>query len=135
MKRSLTKAERLKKKADFDRVFNTGERAKDGRSKLVFISNGRAYNRIAVCPVKKYGNSVARNRAKRVCREAFRNIKDRLITGHDLVFVLYPGTDTEPKRRREIEFLCKKAGIWLEPVDRDVRSFDRSPKLPEKIHG
>ncbi|MCL2411185.1 MAG: ribonuclease P protein component, partial [Treponema sp.] len=38
-------------------------------------------------------NAVIRNRARRLGREAFRLMKDRLKTSHDLIFLVYPEAD------------------------------------------
>jgi len=111
MKRSLTKGERLTRKSDFERVFAAGERRSCSGARLVYKKNGLPWNRFAVCPVRKYGDAVHRNRAKRLGKEAYRHIKDRLKPGYDLVMVVYPGTDTFGNRYSQLESLLKKAGL------------------------
>ena len=49
--------------------------------------NRRTYNRFGVTAGKKVGNSVARNRAKRIIRQAYRENVDKLPVGMDLVIV------------------------------------------------
>ena len=43
--------------------------------------------RMGITASKKIGNAVARNRARRVIKEAYRLLEDQLIPGWDLVFI------------------------------------------------
>jgi ribonuclease P protein component len=108
MRKNLTKAERLKHQSDFDRVFSRGKRTNGAGSRLVVLANGLDGNRFAVCPVRKYGTAVERNRAKRICREAYRNLKHRIEPGHDIILVIRPGTDSLRERSAELEALCRR---------------------------
>lgn len=49
--------------------------------------NRLPYNRLAVSQVKHFGNSVERNRAKRLSRENYSHLEKWLITGMDIVIV------------------------------------------------
>lgn len=49
--------------------------------------NRLPYNRLAVSQVKHFGNSVERNRAKRLSRENYSKLEPGLITGIDMVIV------------------------------------------------
>ena len=111
IKKSLNKSERLKGQTDFKRVFSRGIRVKGSGSRLIYFENGLERNRFAVSPVRKYGTAVRRNRAKRICREAYRNLKDRIDPGYDLIVVIYPGFDSFAERRTQIESLCSRAGL------------------------
>ena len=111
MRKSLTKEERLKRKSDFDSAFAEGRRTSCTGARLVYRENGFDFNRYAVCPVRKYGTAVERNRAKRICRELFRTTKHRVERGYDIVLVIYPGKDTFEERKEEYEYLLKKAEL------------------------
>ncbi len=113
MRRSLTKEERLKRKSDFDSVFSVGGRKSCTGARLVYKENGLPISRFAVCPVRKYGTAVERNRAKRICREIFRMMKDRITTGFDIVLVIYPGKDTYKEREAQFSLLLKRAKLYL----------------------
>ena len=112
MRKSLTKEERLKRKSDFDRVFAVGKRKSCSGARLVYAPNGNQYSRFAVCPVRKYGTAVERNRAKRICRELFRAMKQRIAVGYDIVLVIYPGKDTYEVRKGQFDSLLKKADLF-----------------------
>jgi ribonuclease P protein component len=66
---------------------------------------------MTVTLVRKYGNAVERNRAKRVVREAYRHLKGSLRQGYDMVVVLYPQEDTYHRRAHQLATLLEKAGL------------------------
>lgn len=111
MKRSLTKQERIRGRALIRDCFTSGSPVSCRGSKLLTKSNDLTRNRLLLVPTRKYGNAVARNRAKRFGREAFRCHKARLSPGHDLVWILYPGTDSLLERSRQFLTLCRRAHL------------------------
>ncbi|MFN2500386.1 MAG: ribonuclease P protein component [Pyrinomonadaceae bacterium] len=73
---SLPKDARLRKRAEFQRVYEQGKRF-EGRFMTVFILPGeRAVHRVGVTATRKaIGKAHDRNRAKRLLRETFRQSK------------------------------------------------------------
>jgi ribonuclease P protein component len=57
---------------------------------LVACDNDLGYDRLGLAASRKLGGAVARNRAKRLLREAFRRHKRRLARGADLVALPRP---------------------------------------------
>ena len=125
MRENLTKGERLKRRSDIGRVFASRRSVSCYGAKLFYRENGGARNRITVTLVRKYGNAVERNRAKRVVREAYRLMKGSLKTGYDLVVVLYPHKDTYHNRAKQLSRLCEKAGLYSEAVPSGNTDEDR----------
>ncbi|MCF6268484.1 MAG: ribonuclease P protein component [Melioribacteraceae bacterium] len=84
MKRfGLSKNERIKKKKEISRVFNTGKRIYTNSRKLkaIFCFGEDDSGIIKIVPAvhKKAGNAVWRNRMKRLLRESYRLNKEILI--------------------------------------------------------
>ena len=54
---------------------------------LFYRKNDLSYNRTAFLASKKVGNSVERNRARRLMKENYRFLKDNIKPGHDIIFI------------------------------------------------
>jgi ribonuclease P protein component len=111
MRKSLTKTERLRGRSSLRRVFTEAARSNGKGIRVYYIGNHLEWNRIAVSPVRGFENAVARNREKRICREAYRQLKHKLKTGYDLAFVLYPGKYSLSDRIRQLEALFERIGL------------------------
>jgi len=111
MKRSLTKRERIRKKAEFNQVFSHSSRVGCAGLKLVFRTNNLEFNRFAVTAMKRIGNAVRRNKAKRQVREIFRDLKPSLLPGFDFVLIVYSGARVYEERREQIRSLMERAGV------------------------
>ena len=84
-RQALPAAARLRRRREFERVYNGGTRA-HGRFMTVFaLPNGGPETRLGVAATRKIGSSVDRNRAKRLARELFR--RRTIAAGFDVVVV------------------------------------------------
>lgn len=82
---ALPAAERIRRRPEFERVYNAGAKV-HGRFMTVFVlSNGGTAPRLGVAATRKIGSSVDRNRAKRLAREVFR--RHKMAAGFDIVVV------------------------------------------------
>lgn len=95
MRKSLTKKQIIRLKADIDRVFKAGKRSSLSCFKLYSTNNNLDYSRIIVIPVRHYGNSVRRNLIRRQIKEIWRTNQERIVSGMDFVVVAYPLRDRE----------------------------------------
>jgi ribonuclease P protein component len=111
MRKSLTKTERLRERSSLRRIFTEAAKSNVRGIRVYYIENSLEWNRIAVSPVRGFKNAVARNREKRICREAYRQLKHKLKTGYDLAFVLYPGKYSLSERIRQLEALFERIGL------------------------
>ena len=67
---------------------------------------------IVSCRNRVLWNAVIRNRAKRLSREAYRLIRNRIASGYDLILLVYPETGLVLSDRMEqLESLFSKAGL------------------------
>ena len=77
----------LRKDADFDNVYKRGRSVGERYVVVFYIKNHRDINRTCFLASKKVGNSVRRNRARRLMRERYRLRKDRLPIGYDIIII------------------------------------------------
>jgi ribonuclease P protein component len=81
----LTRHERVRRRPEFERAYEHGQRLR-GRFMTLFVApNGSARCRLGVAATRKLGSAVVRNRAKRLARELFRKLKPP--AGLDVVVV------------------------------------------------
>ena len=77
----------LRRKSDFSLIYNKGKSVGERYIVLFFRKNGLPYNRAAFLASKKVGNSVVRNRARRLMKESYREMKENLDIGYDIIFI------------------------------------------------
>jgi len=85
----MLKPEILRNKKDFDRLYKRGRSVGDKYIVLFYIKNGIAgsESRRAFLASKKVGGAVARNRARRLMKESFRQMQNDISNGYDLLFI------------------------------------------------
>ena len=78
---------RLRKNKDFKAVYGKKNSIAAGVVVLYIMSNEKGVPRVGFSVSKKLGNAVARNRCRRLLREAVRGHMDSIRPGTDYVFV------------------------------------------------
>ena len=71
----------------FTRLYGKGRTAVSGSAVVYYRQNNLHKNRLGLTSTKKIVCAVKRNRARRVIREAYRLLEDRLKVGYDIVIV------------------------------------------------
>jgi ribonuclease P protein component len=125
-KQTLPRAERVLRRPDFERAYNTGAKM-HGRFMTVFaVANGGTAPRLGIAATRKMGDAVERNRAKRLARELFRRHKPD--AGLDVIIV--------PRREMvdalfatlEADYLATLARARTDRRDRPSRGRPSAPR-------
>ena len=98
---------RIKKQADFQRLFQKGKRAFSSSLTLLYVPAQTM--RMGISVGKKHGKSVQRNRIKRLVREAFRLNQDKMQGTYS--FIILPKVKEEYSFQifeRDLQWMIKK---------------------------
>lgn len=117
----LPRRERVRRRPDFVRAYETGARI-TGRYMTVFVvQNGGAEARLGIAATRKMGAAVERNRAKRLARELFR--RHKIDAGLDVIIV--------PRREMVDAPFATLEADYLAALERRTQS-PRSPRPPRR---
>ena len=72
MSRPFSRDQRVRRRSEFQQVFERGTRVHARYFTLLVRANGRSSHRLGIVASRKVGGAVERNRAKRLIREMFR---------------------------------------------------------------
>lgn len=100
MGQRLRKKHRLGSKKTISRIFREGELLSNGVIKLKYLPNELGYFRFVISISKRVGTSPARNRIKRLIREAIRLTIPNGISYDFLFYVTYP-----PSKKVNISYI------------------------------
>ena len=77
----------IKLNRDFRRLYRVGKSVAGGYVVVYMKPNKRGVNRVGFTVGKQLGNAVARNRAKRLMRESYRALEEKLTGASDMIIV------------------------------------------------
>ncbi len=87
--------QKLTKKSDFTSLYSSGIKKTEGPLLIHRKQNGLGYSRLGLSVPKRVGNAVNRNKIKRLCREAFRQVQHNFSTPIDILITVRPHTPME----------------------------------------
>ncbi|ACB86480.1 ribonuclease P protein component [Natranaerobius thermophilus] len=108
----------LKKNYQFRRVFRYGQSYATKYIVLFVLENSLNINRVGFSVGKKVGNSVTRNRVKRLLREVYRLNNPNMMQGYDLILLARFRADELDYHKCQREFirLTKKSKLLQKNV-------------------
>ena len=104
---------RLRRTGDVRRVYEEGRSWAHSLLVLVVRPNGLEFSRVGVTASRRVGSAVARNRAKRLLREAARRLYPQFEAGWDVMLVAREGIlrVKEPQVTEGLASLLKRARL------------------------
>ena len=113
----MLKPDVLRRKNDFSLLYKKGKSIGGEHVVIFFRRNNLSYNRMAFLASKKVGNSVKRNRARRLMKESCRNLKQPLISGYDILIIARNTISRKGIKCADVEksirHLLKKTGLMI----------------------
>ena len=115
--RTLPKTERLQNGWQFRHAYDTGSRRAGRLLVLYAVPATQGGRQLGVVTSRRIGNAVARNRARRLLREAYRLNKDKLPPHLQLVMIARSAIRDQRFHDVEAEVLnlCRQAGVISKP--------------------
>ena len=118
----MQKRNRLRKKADFERLLSVSKRWHNSLAILLIRPNKLEVNRFGFTASKRVGRAVDRNHVKRRFKEAVRRRLGEVKPGWDCLLIIKPKSREASSNQieRAVAGLLNQAGLT-----RDVESKDR----------
>ena len=103
----------LRNQSDFSRVYKQGKSKGNKFAVILYKRNGLKFSRTAFVSSKKVGNSVNRNRSRRLMRAAYKTLEPNIKSGYDIIFVARAAIIgcKEPEVEKQLKKSLESAGI------------------------
>jgi ribonuclease P protein component len=113
----------IKKNFEFRRLYKRGRFAAGKFMTLYVLKNKSGINRIGLSVSRKFGNSVKRNRIKRLIRENYRLYEDNIKDGFDFIFTVRNQGKMPDFHNiaKEMKYLLKRLEVFKASVEGNHR--------------
>lgn len=100
-------------KKSFDYIYKKGKSIGDRYVVVFYKRNSSESNRVAFLASKKVGNAVKRNRARRLMKQAYREIPNKYEKGFDMIFIARNTIDNKKciDVKKSMESALRRAAI------------------------
>lgn len=108
---------KIKMNRDFQRIYRKGRYAVSKGLVIYMQPNPLKINRIGITASKKYGKSVQRNRIRRLIRESYRTLQERIKPGYDFIIVARKADEAHPGYHqivKEMRYILRKLNAITE---------------------
>lgn len=121
----MRRESRITSGEDYQKLYRNGKSVANRDLVIFFLKRKDEGLRIGISVSKRIGSAVVRNRTKRLIREAFRQNKDAIKKGYDIVFVARQPIREKSFHDVEKTFIdvLSKAGL-IEKDEEDSHSID-----------
>lgn len=111
----------IKRNKEFFKIYRKGKYYTSRNLTIYVLENYLGIKRIGVTASKKVGNSVTRNRIKRLVKESYRKIEGRVLSGYDIVCVIRKNAikPTYYDISREMNYLLKQQSLFSKEEKND----------------
>jgi ribonuclease P protein component len=108
---------KIKTNREFQRIYRKGRYAVSKGLVIYMQPNPLPINRIGITASKKYGKSVQRNRIRRLIRESYYTLQEKIKQGYDFIVVARKTDETKPGYHqilKEMRFILKRLNVLIE---------------------
>ena len=104
----MKSTEMLKKNYEFKKVLVKGKYFSKEKIEIVVLKNNRSINYLGIAISKKNGKSFLRNKAKRLIRESYKLLEDKLYLGNTIVILVKKKVDIKNLKFQEVFYEMKE---------------------------
>ena len=98
----MKRTKMLKKNYEFKNVLSKGEYYSGKTVEAFILNNGSSFNYLGLAVSRKSGHAVLRNRAKRLIRENYRILEEKLIMGNSIIFLWKKKADIKQANFKQV---------------------------------
>ena len=120
----MKKTKMIKRRHEFKMLFSKGKIVYNRNFTFYYLKNKLSINQLGIAVSKKSGNAVDRNRIKRLIRENYKVLEEKLSTGYNLLISVNKKCEVNKVNfydvKNEMEKSLRKSEIWDEKNEENI---------------